>query len=257
MTPEHLTPSTPAAEPKPVSERRLAANRANTKKSTGPKTDTGKAKVAQNATKHGLSANHFILAHENIEEFEEFRQFYIQRFNPRDGVESHVLNQLIHSMWTLQRAWKSETVSINVQIDLMKPELDLEYENLNDDERLVFAMDELAKHPKMVLLRRYQTALENQYSRTLKIYERLRGQPLSPYGPPVAEPTPEPAPDPPAAITKQTQPDPSTGDGPKPQTRRQPRARRAKGRRTPRIPAPSIKSQRLQTHPLAETEKEQ
>lgn len=39
-----------------VSERRLAANRANALKSTGPKTAAGKRQSAQNARRHGLRA---------------------------------------------------------------------------------------------------------------------------------------------------------------------------------------------------------
>jgi hypothetical protein len=41
---------------KPVSPRKLAANRANAKRSTGPKTQAGKAKASQNAYKHGFHA---------------------------------------------------------------------------------------------------------------------------------------------------------------------------------------------------------
>jgi hypothetical protein len=37
-----------------TSPRRLRANRANARRSTGPKTATGRAKVAQNARRHGL-----------------------------------------------------------------------------------------------------------------------------------------------------------------------------------------------------------
>jgi hypothetical protein len=39
-----------------ISERRRAANRANAAKSTGPRTKAGKAKVSQNARRHGLAA---------------------------------------------------------------------------------------------------------------------------------------------------------------------------------------------------------
>jgi len=35
--------------------RRIAANRANAKASTGPRTGRGKSKAAQNARRHGLS----------------------------------------------------------------------------------------------------------------------------------------------------------------------------------------------------------
>jgi len=38
-----------------ASEKQIAANRANAKKSTGPKTATGKLKSSRNAYRHGLS----------------------------------------------------------------------------------------------------------------------------------------------------------------------------------------------------------
>ena len=37
-----------------LSDAKLEANRRNAKKSTGPKSDEGKAKVSRNANKHGL-----------------------------------------------------------------------------------------------------------------------------------------------------------------------------------------------------------
>jgi len=51
-------------QPTANSERKLAANRENAKKSTGPKTPTGKAFSRRNALKHGLFAN-------NITDFED------------------------------------------------------------------------------------------------------------------------------------------------------------------------------------------
>jgi hypothetical protein len=40
--------------PRPISEKKLQANRANAARSTGPKTLAGKATVRRNALKHGL-----------------------------------------------------------------------------------------------------------------------------------------------------------------------------------------------------------
>ncbi|WP_143035385.1 hypothetical protein [Bradyrhizobium sp. Rc2d] len=38
-----------------ASERKITANRSNAKRSTGPKTDAGKARSSRNARRHGLS----------------------------------------------------------------------------------------------------------------------------------------------------------------------------------------------------------
>jgi len=47
--------ATPARPKRPPTERQRAASRQNARASTGPRTATGKAKVAQNARRHGLS----------------------------------------------------------------------------------------------------------------------------------------------------------------------------------------------------------
>jgi hypothetical protein len=39
---------------RPISERKLLANRANAKRSTGPRTEAGKAASCRNALKHGI-----------------------------------------------------------------------------------------------------------------------------------------------------------------------------------------------------------
>jgi hypothetical protein len=63
LTPPEASPATTVTEPEvlaPVrktSERRLAANQANSKKSTGPRSEAGKAKVRANAITHGLLAS--------------------------------------------------------------------------------------------------------------------------------------------------------------------------------------------------------
>ena len=53
-----------------ATERQIAANRANSKKSTGPKTYRGKARSAMNATTHGLTSKTIAMLHEDSIAFE-------------------------------------------------------------------------------------------------------------------------------------------------------------------------------------------
>src|SRR5258708_2641114 len=62
IMPEIPQPTAPAApQPAPpaaggIGDRKRAANRANARRSTGPRTAAGKARVARNARRHGLNA---------------------------------------------------------------------------------------------------------------------------------------------------------------------------------------------------------
>ena len=53
----------------PISDKQLAANRANAAKSTGPRTPEGKARSAQNAHVHSFAASTFAVA--RLEELDE------------------------------------------------------------------------------------------------------------------------------------------------------------------------------------------
>jgi hypothetical protein len=60
---------------RPVSERKLSANRANAQKSTGPRTPEGKRRVARNAVKHGILAREvFIGEGDGAEREEDFSE---------------------------------------------------------------------------------------------------------------------------------------------------------------------------------------
>jgi hypothetical protein len=57
VIPQAATSTTALPAVRSVTERKRAANRANAKKSTGPRIAAGKARVAQNACRPGLNAS--------------------------------------------------------------------------------------------------------------------------------------------------------------------------------------------------------
>jgi len=99
-----------------ISNRRLNANRANAKKSSGPKSPAGKQKSAGNAITHGLTASAFVLITEDVEEFNDHRQAYVARFAPCDRVELDLVDSIVHASWSGHRAWIAENETLTGQI---------------------------------------------------------------------------------------------------------------------------------------------
>lgn len=99
--PESETVSQPRK--KTMSEAALAANRANAKKCTGPKTREGKFKASLNALKHGTYSHTFVLKTEDVDMFENFSKSYIEEFQPQTPSELELLKQLISVAWRRNR----------------------------------------------------------------------------------------------------------------------------------------------------------
>ncbi len=100
----------------PLTPARLAANRRNAKKSTGPRTPDGKARVARNALKHGLAAARFTLMPElgeSPEEFAAHRTTLLADLAPRTPQETHLAERIAIGYWLLHRTWRFEAASIN------------------------------------------------------------------------------------------------------------------------------------------------
>ena len=70
-----------------TSQAKIAANRRNAEKSTGPRTEEGKAIVAQNAVKHGLLARRAVIKDEDPAEFELYRQEMLEALAPADSAQ--------------------------------------------------------------------------------------------------------------------------------------------------------------------------
>jgi hypothetical protein len=88
----------------PVSEKRLAANRANAKRSTGPRTESGRSMVSLNAVRHGLAGRAAVLPHEDLAAHAAFCHQLIAEFAPANAIERTLAEAIANDLWRLNRA---------------------------------------------------------------------------------------------------------------------------------------------------------
>src|SRR5436190_10404034 len=118
---------------KPVSEKQLAANRANALKSTGPKSEAGKRRAASNSLKHGLYSDNLLSL------FNEDRNFHCNllenlraEYQPVSPTEHLLVQQLAHLQVRFMRAQKFYLELLNERAELMAPDVDAKFEDSID-----------------------------------------------------------------------------------------------------------------------------
>jgi hypothetical protein len=92
-----------------VSNARAEASRRNGAKSRGPKTPEGKARSAQNALKHGLRAQKYIvLPEEDAAEFAGLEAAMIEELAPVGALQTVLARRVAIAAWRLARADRIE-----------------------------------------------------------------------------------------------------------------------------------------------------
>ncbi len=86
-----------------ATEAQVLANRLNAEKSTGPRTPEGKAVVAQNAVKHGLSGRLDVIKGEDQAEFDLHRETLLGELAPVGPMESMLAQRVVSLTWRLNR----------------------------------------------------------------------------------------------------------------------------------------------------------
>jgi hypothetical protein len=149
-----------------TSDRRKKSSRANGAKSHGPTTPDGKKRSSQNAVQHGLLAECVLLTGEDAKNFEILVQNHERRFQPADGIELGLIEEMCAAYWRLHRVWTIETHTLNRQISTQPAGDPLR--------RLVDASSQLAALPGTALMQRYETRLQNMYARAIRTFKVLK-----------------------------------------------------------------------------------
>lgn len=87
----------------------IAANQANSQKSTGPTSAQGKARSSRNSFKHGLYAKDLVLPNEDPAELDQLRASLRAEHEPINTTEEMLVNDLAENFWRLRRMREFET----------------------------------------------------------------------------------------------------------------------------------------------------
>jgi hypothetical protein len=83
--------------------RRAATNRANSKHSTGPRTEAGKQRSSQNALRHGLTCRTAVLPTENQADYDQHCRNFRDEYQPANATEIQLVQELADTGWRLNR----------------------------------------------------------------------------------------------------------------------------------------------------------
>jgi hypothetical protein len=175
---------------KPISEKQLAANRANAAKSTGPTSPDGRARSSRNSCKHGLASEKFTVVHlEDINEVAHLRAHIIAAYQPVNSQELYALEQLAIRQQAMLRCARFEAGLFSACLN----------ESLGPDGSVIFPLNNdvtygieitqaqnrnycladgffrLARQGNGIqLFLRYQAQVERLYRRAVEEFERVK-----------------------------------------------------------------------------------
>lgn len=95
-----------------LSERKLAANRANAAKSTGPRSPMGKIISSANSRRHKILASSVVLDNESASRFAAILNSFYADYGPRDATERVLVERMAIAHWRLMRIWAVEAADL-------------------------------------------------------------------------------------------------------------------------------------------------
>ena len=174
-----------------ATKAQISANRENAEKSTGPRTDEGKAAVSQNAVKHGLFADATVVNGENQADYDLHRDGFLAEMRPVGVMESMLAERFVSLSWRLRRAERMQNQAIDEMIKGLKPSplqlhirsttpafLRASEEDIHIPEPK-FALGRVAKrdwtnHRVLDRLMMYERRIESSMIRTMKEFKRVQ-----------------------------------------------------------------------------------
>ena len=160
----------------PSKQKRRITKR-NGAKAAGAKSPQGIQTSAMNALRHGLTSKTLVLANECPDKFNQLLQSYIEKFQPQDGVEMNLVDEMVAARWRQQRVWMVQTAATDLQMDKQVEEFASSPYPVTEPTRIAMAFHAMANQEKALdLLMRYETSYSRMHDRAMKALFRLRAE---------------------------------------------------------------------------------
>jgi hypothetical protein len=153
-----------------ATHKQIQAARENGKKSRGPVTPEGKAASAKNAVFHGFrSTKYFVQNNEDCDQLDAFIADFTAEYQPSGPTETALVRDLAHAHFSLERIWAMQIAGVDYQVDAQRPQIEEDFDQLDEPTRLFLAFNQLAKEsPGLALLNRYQVSYDRAFHRARK-----------------------------------------------------------------------------------------
>ena len=167
-----------------ISEKQLAANRANAQKSTGPRTEETKKIVSQNALRHCLTGQVTLMPDEDRTAHDNFCAAIVGDLAPEGALETQLAQAIAEDNWRMNRGRAVETNLFALGAFCPPgPTIDTGHNQIDDAVRAaqVFAADPKQFHLLSLYMQRTNRDMEKTLNRltTLKAERKaLRQQDL-------------------------------------------------------------------------------
>jgi len=150
-----------------ASARQVAANRRNASRPRGPLSAESSAAIRGNAVKHGLTAKHVVMQHEDDADYQELRASITMEYQPQTPQEHRFADQIAQNYWRLLRCRRVETATFENRLATLKRRFKIDPNKaFNDDEGISVCM---ANEPRdFETLRRYETTIERAWYRAIR-----------------------------------------------------------------------------------------
>ena len=149
-----------------ASARQVAANRRNASLPRGPLSAEASAAIRENAVKHGLTAKHVVMQHEDYADYQELRASITMEYQPRTPQEHRYADQIAQNYWRLLRCRRVETATFENRLATLKDRLQIDPKQpIDNDEGISICMSNEGRD--FDTLRRYETTIERAWYRAI------------------------------------------------------------------------------------------